>query len=79
MTVTVILMALAVYGTSFKVLLCFCLIMHSRKNNLKLECVRIPENVNHAIGYIYMTTYSIPNLSNTAVSKFKTDTFANNL
>jgi len=39
----------------FKALPCFCLIMHSLKNNLKLECVRIPENVNHAI-YIYITT-----------------------
>jgi len=34
--------------------------MHSLKNNLKLERVRVPEKLNHAIIYIYITTYSIP-------------------
>jgi len=29
--------------------------MHSLKNNLKLECARVPENVNHAL-YTYLLT-----------------------
>jgi len=48
MTVTVAVTVLAVYGNFCKALPCFCLIMHSLKNDLKLECVRIWENVNHA-------------------------------
>jgi len=49
MTITVVAMALVVYGTFFKALPCFCLIMDSLKNNPKLECVRVPENVNHTM------------------------------
>jgi len=55
MTVTAVVMVLAVYGTFYEALPCFCLIMHSLKNNRKIECVKFPENLNHAI-YIYLTT-----------------------
>jgi len=47
---------------SFKALTCFCLIMHSLKNTLKIEYVRVLENVNHAskLLYIHKIIYSIP-------------------
>jgi len=77
-TVTVVVVVLAVYGTSFKALPCFCLIMHSLKNNLKLECLRVPENVNHAI-YIYVYNYLQHALRAISISKLNTDTSANNL
>jgi len=48
--------------------------MPSRKKNLKLECVRVSENVNHALSiYIYLQH----NLR--AIFKLNTDTYANSL
>jgi len=67
MTVAVVVMILAVYGTFFKALPCFCLMMHSLKNNLKLECVRVPGNVNHAL-YIHVLT-ALQTLLQTTFSK----------
>jgi len=52
-------MVLAVSGTFFKALPCFCLIMHSLKNNINLECVKVPENLNHAI--LYISNYFMSN------------------
>jgi len=45
----------------------FFLIMHSLKNDLKLECVRVLENVNHAF-YIYLLT-ALQTLLQTTFSK----------
>ena len=51
----------------FKALPCFCLIMQSLKNDLKLDCVRVPGNVNHAL-YIYLHT-ALQTLLHTTFSK----------
>jgi len=62
--VTVTVMTLAVYGSFFKALPCFCLIMHSLKNNIKLGCVRVPKNVNHVIyvyNYLFFIAYLMSN------------------
>jgi len=61
-TVTVILMALGFYGTFFKALPCFCLIMHSLRNNPKLEYAWIPENINHNL-YIKLHTAYLTNVN----------------
>ena len=55
MTVIVVVMVLAVFGTFSKALPCFCSINYGLKNKPKLECVRVPENVNHAM-YIKLLT-----------------------
>jgi len=49
MTVIVVVVVLAVFGIFSKALPCFCLIMHGLKNKPKLDCVRVQENVNHAV------------------------------
>ena len=54
----------------FKALPCFCLIVHSLKNNLKLEHARILVNAKHTIYIKLLTAY----LANTAVSMFNTYT-----
>ena len=64
MTVAVVFMALAVFGTYFEDLPCFCLFMRSLKNNLNLEYVGFPENVNHTAYIKLLTAY----LANTASS-----------
>jgi len=59
MTVTAVVMVLAVYGTFFKALPCFCFIMHSLKNNLKLECAKVLGKCKP--WYLYISNYFMSN------------------